>query len=441
MNTKDDGNYLVVNPTASLRGTIGPSEGIALPGDKSLSHRAALFASLANGESIVENFLVSGVTQAMLGAMNAFGVEFRLAGKTLVVKGKGINGLQPPVMPLDCGNSATTMRLLAGVLAATGIPAILDGSPGLRNRPMKRIVDPLQAMGVPVSSTEGNAPLVFQPRSNDLPLTAIDHVITVASAQVKSCLLFAGLAADGQTTLREPGPSHDHTERMLNAIGIPVRSEIDSRHDYPYITILDQYWRLNTGIPNFSPLQIRLPCDISSAAFLIVAALITKDSEIIIRNVGLNPTRTGILEALQNMGANLQIRYTSDQCGEPVGDIFVQSSTLHSTEISGSQVVRMIDEFPVFAIAAAFASGTSIVTQAEELRYKESDRISALCNELIVLGADVSETPDGFVITGGNPLTGGKVDPHGDHRLAMSLAVAGLGANNAISVNDSGIIK
>lgn len=441
MNKQDNGKYLTIKPSLSLRGSIGPEENNALPGDKSLSHRAALFSALAEGESRVENFLVSGVTQAMLGALTVLGVEWNLAGDNLIVKGKGSRALRPAAVPLDCENSATTMRLLAGVIAATGLPAVLDGSSGLRNRPMNRIVDPLKAMGVPVSSNHGAAPLEFLSRRQDQPLQPIDHILPVASAQVKSCLLFAGLAANGQTILREPGPSRDHTERMLRAIGIPVRSEIDVSDSNSYITILDQSWIPGIGIQEFKPLQLRLPCDISSAAFLMVAALITQDSEIIIRNVGLNPTRTGLIDALLSMGADLLIQPTADQCGEPVGDIYIKSSTLHSTEISGSQVVRMIDEFPVFAVAAAFASGTTRVSQAEELRYKESDRISALCNELRKLGVDISETSDGFLVTGGKPLYGGLVEPHGDHRLAMSLTVAGLGCKDKVSVKDAQIIN
>ncbi len=415
---------LTVFPGQPLNGAL------SLPGDKSLSHRAALLAGMADGESQLGNFLVSGVTQAMLDALSSLGVAWELQETQLSVHSQGLQGWHPPMEPLYCGNSATTLRLLAGALAAAGIPAVLDGSEGLRRRPMQRIVTPLQQMGVSIEASQGCAPIRLG-RSN-LPLKAIDYTLPVASAQIKSCLLLAGLAAPGTTTLREPGPSRDHTERMLNNLGIPVTSErLAAAGIQPesYVTRLDPPKPLI-----LPPLNLDIPGDISAAAFLIVAALITPGSEINLARVGLNPTRCGIIDALQSMGAEIQIRSAGEQGGEPVGDISVRSAELHGTQISGSLVVRMIDEFPAFAVAAAYARGKTIVCQAEELRHKESDRISALCMELSSLGVLAEETQDGFVIDGKGVVTGGEVDSHGDHRLAMSLAVAGLASRQPVAV-------
>jgi 3-phosphoshikimate 1-carboxyvinyltransferase len=421
---------LRIVPGHPLRGELGPDEMYALPGDKSLSHRAALFAALADGRSCIGNFLVSGVTEAMLGALTALGVDWDLEGRTLIVEGKGLANLEnlDKQVKIDCGNSATTLRLLAGALAAWNLPAILDGSTGLRRRPMRRIIAPLQQMGVRVEGVDGCAPLRLLPTS--LPLLAIDHTLTVASAQVKSCLLLAALAADGPTTLREPGPSRDHTERMLGAMGVDVNSGEN------YTTRITP-----PGSHTLTPLSMSLPGDISAAAFLIVAALITPGSQITLRGVGLNPTRTGLLDALVSMGGDVQVANRSQQGGEPMGDLIVSHSLLAGVQVDGDLVVRMIDEFPAFAVAAAFAHGRTVVSNASELRYKESDRISALCAELGALGVQVSEKEDGFVIQGGKTPKGGAGDPHGDHRLAMSLAVAGLASEEGVSVQGAQIIR
>jgi 3-phosphoshikimate 1-carboxyvinyltransferase len=421
---------LCILPGHPLRGELGPDEMYNLPGDKSLSHRAALFAALSNGHSRIENFLVSGVTRAMLDALTALGIAWELQGKTLQVEGVGLSNLHDLHGPvrIDCGNSATTLRLLAGALAAWNVSAILDGSPGLRRRPMRRILDPLQRMGVRIQGVNGCAPLNILP--TQLPLAAIEHVLPVASAQVKSCLLLASLAANGPTTLSEPGPSRDHTERMLRAMGVEVVSS------EAYTTRI-----IPPGGRPLVPLQATLPGDISAAAFLIVAALVTPGSQITLRGVGLNPTRTGLLEALAAMGGNVQVANRSEQGGEPLGDVIVAHSRLEGVRVDGDLVVRMIDEFPAFAVAAAFAQGTTTVSEASELRYKESDRISAMCSELSALGVQVSEKPDGFIIRGDGPPRGGAVNPHGDHRLAMSLAVAGLAAEDGVTVRGAQIIR
>lgn len=407
-----------------------------LPGDKSLSHRMALLSALAEGQSRIANFLVSGVTETMLRALTALNVTWELNEEELVVLGKGFAGLKPPKQAIDCGNSATTLRLLAGALAAANLPAVLDGSEGLRCRPMDRILTPLQLMGVSISGASGCAPLQIKP--THLPLKALDYTMPVASAQVKSCLLLAALSAEGQTIVREPGPSRDHTERLLKAMGVESRAWID----YPEGRGIAQY---NTSLVPLNrrtllPLRTSIPGDISAAAFLIVAALVVPGSEITLRNVGLNPTRTGLLDALWAMGADIQVLNPVDEPGEPWGDLLIRSSRLHGTRVAGPLVVRMIDEFPALAVAAAYAEGETFVSQAEELRFKESDRISALCQEFDRLGIRIQETRDGFIVTGGEAPEGGEVDPHGDHRLAMALGLVGLSSSREVIVQGAQVI-
>jgi 3-phosphoshikimate 1-carboxyvinyltransferase len=415
---------LVVTPGNALIGTV------QVPGDKSLSHRAVLFAALAEGESRIENFLISGVTRVMLESLTVLGVEWRQDGDVLTVNGRGFNGWNTPTQPLNCGNSATTIRLLTGALAAVGIPAVLDGSAGLRRRPMGRIVEPLQRMGVPVSaSAEGGAPLALSGREDGQKLRRLVETLPVASAQVKSCLLLAALAGVGETVLREPGPSRDHTERMLRSMGVEIESKVVEEHG--------QVWYETRLVPPpgpLKPLHMRLPGDISAAAFLLTAGLITPGSHIRISGVGLNPTRTGLIDALRSMGAAILVENEGEQGGEPVGDLQVRASALHGTLVGGALVVRMIDEFSVFGAAAAFAQGVTVVRNAEELRYKESDRIATLCKELRKLGLDAIEAEDGFTINGCCLPKSGVVQAHGDHRLAMAMAVAGLAAAGPVTI-------
>jgi 3-phosphoshikimate 1-carboxyvinyltransferase len=430
---------LSVSAGAPLRGKA------FLPGDKSISHRAALFAALAEGESCFENYQVSGVTRAMLGGLDTLGIGLDLEGTRLRVSGEGLHGLagladlsggrQSQEAPLiDCGNSATTMRLLAGGLSAAGAAAVLDGSPGLRRRPMQRIVEPLRQMGVPIEASQGCAPLIL--KAAKFPLNAIDFTLPVASAQVKSCLLLAALAAASESRLREPGPSRDHSERMLRKMGVSIESSTgETQAGYFYETTLEP-----PRGGRLKPLQMTIPGDFSAAAFLIVAALITPGSEIHLEGVGLNPTRTGLLEALQAMGGDIQTANLHESGGEPLGDLTIRYSQMQGIQVSGPLVVRMIDEFPAFAIAAAYADGTTIVRDAEELRYKESDRISALCLELSQLGVRVEEFKDGFMVRGGKPVEGGEVHSRGDHRLAMALALAGLGAKAPVRVQNAEVV-
>lgn len=434
---------LITEPGSILKGVVGGTDGVSLPGDKSISHRAALFSALADGESMILNFQVSGVTRVMLDALTKLGIEWELEGNRLIVRGGNFDNMRESQLKfgepvyINCGNSATTMRLLAGAIPVIGIESILDGSGGLRNRPMGRIMDPLRMMGVEIEASGGFAPLHIKPIRGRLH--AIDYTLPVASAQVKSCLILAGLAAEGKLILREPGTSRDHSERMLSAMGAHITSyQIDSQNDRKSSN--NKTWFITELTPKDSmrlePLKIKIPGDISAAAFIIVAALIIPGSKVLLKDVGINPTRTGLVEALEMMGAQIEINNIREWGGEPVGDILIQSSSLNGINISGSIVVRMIDEFPIFAVAAAYARGRTYVSDARELRYKETDRISTLVTELKSLGCQIEEKQDGFVIEGGKPLKGINVNGHGDHRLAMALIVAGLACNQPVTIED-----
>ncbi len=417
-----------IPPASSLSAIFSPHSELNIPGDKSLSHRAALFSALAVGISTIDNFLDSGVTQVMLTGLQELGIDWLLSGNTLTVHGKGLDGLSTPEKAIYCGHSATTIRLMAGALAASGIAVTLDGSEGLRKRPMGRIIDPLRQLGVALTaSPSGTAPLVLQARPEGQKLRGGEIHLAQASAQVKTCVLLAALAAGQPLVIDEPGPSRDHSERMLKAMGVPLETQGLSITMQPFNGELQ-------------PLKMRLPGDISSAAFLIVAALITPNSQITLEEVGINPRRTGLLDVLQAMGAEIAITPTGENAGEPVGTLVVRSSLLHATKVSGDLVVRMIDEFPVFAVAAAFAEGKTIVAEAEELRYKESDRIRVLCEQLQKIGVDIKETTDGFIIQGQKQIPGGTAESCGDHRLAMSLAVAGLASQNGVTVNGAEMV-
>lgn len=428
-------SVLSLRPGNPLIGEISSYGEASLPGDKSISHRCALFASLASGVSHFNNFQVSGVTRPLLLILHQLGVNWHLENDYLTVEGQGIGSLRKPDQALYCGNSATTMRLVTGAMAAAGIECELDGSSGLRKRPMNRIVEPLRDMGVKIESANGYAPIKI--RGAELPLTALHHELPIASAQVKSCILLAGLSAKGTTTILEPGPSRDHSERLLASMGVDItRVHLSDRSGSSY-----QVELTSSGSASLQPLNMRLPGDFSAASFLIVAACITPGSHLVIRDVGLNPTRTGLLDVLRNMGAKIDINETGSDCGEPLGNLSIHHSSLTGTQVSGEVVVRMIDEFPAFAVAAALAKGVSRVSGASELRQKESDRIRDLCRELRKLGVNVSEETDGFIIHGGNQLSGGHVNHEGDHRLAMSLAVAGLTAKDPVTISQPEIIN
>ena len=394
-------------------------------GDKSLSHRALLFASLAEGESTIRRFLIGGVTRAMLRCLKALGVAWTLDEEQhlLKVKGVGLKGFKTPTGPLDCGNSATTFRLLAGAVAGAGVACVLDGSEGLRKRPMARIIDPLRMLGAEIESPNQCAPLTFKPAT----ITSLNYALPIASAQVKSCLLLAALSGNAPTAILEPGPSRDHTERMLAAMGARVKNFSEG---YGAV-VLPQAEPLK-------PLDTELAGDISSAAFLMVAATLLPGSDFLLEKVGINPTRTGIVDALRAMGADITFENETEMAGEPVADIRIRAvDTLHATTIQGDLVVRMIDEFPAFMIAAACATGDTVVREAAELRTKESDRIAIMAANLQQLGVAIEEYPDGFRISGTGKIPGGAtVSAHGDHRIAMSMALASLRAEAPVSIEN-----
>lgn len=385
---------------------------VKVPGDKSISHRALLLGALAEGTSRVRGWLTAADCVATLGAVRALGITVeQTAPDELLVYGRGLRGLQAPPGngPLDCQGSGTTMRLLAGILAGQPFTAVLDGHVGLRRRPMERVAVPLRQMGADVVSTNGCPPLTITGGR----LRAIDYTMPIASAQVKSAILLAALYAEGETTVRQPGPARDHTERMLAAQGVTLRTD-------------DRTIRLTPPDRPLAPLSLTVPADFSSAAFPLVAALLVPGSNVCLEQVNVNQTRTGLLDALQHMGAEVAWGQPGEQAGEPVADLVSRSCALQATQVTGDLVVRMIDEFPIFAVAATQAQGTTLVRDAGELRVKESDRIAALATELRKMGAHIEEYPDGFAVQGPTRLTGTRVHSHGDHRLAMALAVAGL---------------
>ncbi len=391
-----------------------------VPGDKSISHRAVMFSALADGTSTITNFLDGGDCRATIGVMRGLGIEVEERSPTeLVIHGRGLHGLQEPADILDCANSGTTIRLMTGLLAGQGFSSFLTGTPQIRRRPMNRIVKPLRQMGaIIVGRQDGNfAPLGLGATT----LRGMEYTLPVASAQVKSCLLLAGLYAQGLTVIREPGPARDHTERMLAAMGASIAVYGNTVHS-------------ERPTRPLAPLTITVPGDISSAAFLLVAASIVPGSRITIANVGINPTRTGIVDALRAMGADIEYTNVREQSGEPVADLEVCAAELHGTTFGGEQIVTMIDELPVLAVAASQAHGRTVVRDAGELRVKETDRIASTVSELRTLGAAIEPTPDGFIIDGPTRLVGGAVESQGDHRLAMAMAVAALAAHGPSTV-------
>ena len=412
----------------SLRGTI------RVPADKSISHRAAILGALADGDLHVENFLPSQTTQATVNCLRGLGAEIeRPDPNTLVIRGHGLRGLRESNDVLFCEGSGTTMRLLAGICAGQDFLSILDGTPALKRRPMARVVNPLREMGATILARDGGRLPPLAIRGGHL--RGIDSTLPVASAQVKSALLLAGLFADAPTTVCEPGPSRDHTERMLRAFG--VRVEPVAPGNSASAICVSPTSDLRLLLSDFRSLpSITIPADFSSAAFFIVAALLVPRSELRIERVGVNPTRTGLLDVLRAMGADIVLEGEHEQGNEPVADVVIRASDLRGVEVGGDTVVRMIDEFPIFAVAATQAQGETIVHDAAELRVKESDRIATVVTELRALGARIGPQLDGFVVEGPTPLRSAVVDSHGDHRLAMALAVAGLVAEGEVVVKN-----
>jgi 3-phosphoshikimate 1-carboxyvinyltransferase len=424
------GLHAEVNPTPmALQLRVQPARYLSgtaqVPGDKSISHRALILGALASGQSHVANWLPAGDCAATLACLRSLGVAIeRLSATSLKVQGVGLRGFEQPDRALDCQGSGTSMRLLAGLLAGQPFAATLDGHSGLRRRPMRRIIEPLRQMGARIEGRNGGYPPL---RLQGGDLHGIDYRLPVASAQVKSCLLLAGLLAREPTIIHEPGPARDHTERMLRAMGAQLDVEGATVKLIPDATPL-------------RPLDIAIPGDLSSAAFLIVAAAIVPGSTITLEQVGVNPTRTGLLDVMQAMGAQLDVAEVTNSGGEPVTTVAVGHSELQATSVGGQLVVRMIDEFPILAVAATQAAGETVVRDARELRVKETDRIAAVVNELRKMGAQIEERADGFVVSGPSQLHGAAVQSHGDHRLAMALAVAGLAAEGETIVHGAEVI-
>jgi len=403
---------IIIKKAKGLRGRI------KVPGDKSVSHRALLLGAIAEGTTRIRNFLPAADCLATLACVRALGVEVeRLSETELIVYRRGLHGLTEPSDVLDCAGSGTTMRLLAGILAGQPFYSVLTGNEQLRRRPMGRIAEPLRQMGATVLGRDDGRLPPLTILGGDL--RGIEYRLPVASAQVKSAILLAGLYADGPTVIHELGPARDHTERMLAAMGASI--EVQSS-------------KFKVQSSKLSSLDIVVPGDISSAAYFIAAACLVPGSEVAVVGVGVNPTRTGFLDALREMGADIVVENQREVSGEPVADIVVRAGDLRGIEVIGDQVPRMIDEFPILAVVASQAQGTTVVGDATELRVKETDRIANMAVELRKLGARVEERPDGFVVEGPTRLVGAQVNSHGDHRLAMSLAIAGLAAEGETAI-------
>lgn len=397
----------------SLRGEV------RVPGDKSVSHRALMIAALAEGSSRIHGFLEGGDTRATAAVLRQLGVRIDVpAGGERLVHGVGLHGLRGSAESLDCGNAGTGMRLLAGLLAGQAFDSTLVGDASLSKRPMRRITDPLAAMGACIDTRDGLPPLAIHGGQR---LHGIRYALPVASAQVKSALLLAGLYAEGETEITEPHPTRDYTERMLHAFGWPITFE-------PGLARL-------SGGHALQATDVEVPADFSSAAFFLVAASIVPGSELRLQGVGLNPRRIGLLEALRLMGADIRVEHARASGGEPVGDLVVRHAPLHGVALPEVLVPDMIDEFPALFVAAAVAQGRTVVRGAAELRVKESDRIASMATGLRTLGAHVEETPDGAIIDGGVLAGGGAVETHLDHRIAMSFAVAGLIARAPVRIH------
>jgi 3-phosphoshikimate 1-carboxyvinyltransferase len=402
-----------VRPGGALRGSV------RVPGDKSISHRAVMLGALAEGTTSIAGFLNGEDCLCTMTAFQAMGVRIEQAGETaLKVHGSGLHGLRAPVAALDLGNSGTSMRLMAGLMSGQKFPTTLVGDASLSRRPMRRIMEPLAQMGARIEADDGHAPLRISPAAG---LNGIAYRSPVASAQVKSGVLLAGLYAKGRTEVSEPQASRDHTERMLRAFGVQLAAE-------PGRAALE-------GGQALKGAAIEVPADISSATFFMVGAAIAPGSDVTLTGVGINPTRTGIIEILRRMGADLEIAHERTLGAEPVADVRVRGRALHGIEIGPELVAAAIDEFPAIFVAAACARGATEVTGAEELRVKESDRIQAMCDGLVALGVSAQARPDGARIGGGR-LRGGRVDSRGDHLVAMAFAMAGLRAEQPITILD-----
>lgn len=393
---------------------------LRLPGCKGISHRALLFAAIAEGRSVIRGIADGADVASTAACLDGLGVRLRADHEAVTVRGLGFDGLREPATVLDCGNSGTTMRMLAGIVAGREFLSVLVGDESLSARPMRRVLDPLEAMGATVDGRDGGRLAPLTVRGGGLRGTA--HELATASGQVKTALALAGLQADGVTEILEPAPSRDHTERMLVALGAPIE-RIDDR------TV-----RVRRGQP--SAFELTVPGDPSSAAFFVVAACIVPGSDLVLEGVSVNPARIGYVDVLRRMGAQIEVTVTGEQLGEPVGDIHISAASLNGTDIAGDESI--IDELPVLAVAAAFAEGTTTIYDAAELAVKESNRIGAVEQELTQLGIGVETRPDGLVIRGGAPK-GASLKSHADHRIAMAGVIAGLGASGETTVRGFGV--
>ncbi len=413
---KTDAATVRVSPAASIKGEI------TVPGDKSISHRAVMLGSIADGVTEVEGFLEGEDNLSTIGAFRAMGVEIERPGASMVrIFGRGMRGLAEPGDVIDAGNSGTTARLLTGLLSAQSFYSVLTGDSSLRSRPMKRVAEPLRLMGATITGRKDGSLLPLSISGGKL--SGIEYKTPVASAQLKSALLLAGIYAGGRTVVMEPGKSRDHTERMLRYFGAQV--EVNGNATTVVST------------KALSGCKIIVPGDISSAAFFMVAAMITPASGLLIKGVGINPTRVGIIDILRKMGGNMELLDEREECGEPVADMLVKSSSLRGVQITGEELLPAIDEFPILCVAAAFADGTTAITGAGELRVKESDRISAMSGCLAAIGSSAVESAESITIEGnsGGRVRGGRVNSFGDHRIAMSMAIAGLRSKDGIEID------
>lgn len=397
---------------------------LTVPGDKSISHRAVMFGSLAKGTTRISHFLTGADCLSTISCFRKMGIDIEEHEGQVLVHGKGLHGLTAPSEILDVGNSGTTTRLISGILAGQSFVSELNGDASIQKRPMKRIMTPLSAMGAEIESLKGNgcAPL----RITGKKLHAIHYDSPVASAQVKSCVLLAGMYGDGVTSVTEPVLSRNHTELMLNFFGAHVQSQGTTASIQPE--------------PVLEARDVAVPGDISSAAYFIAAGLLTPGSEILLRNVGINPTRDGMLRVCQAMGGDITLLNVRNE-GEPTADLLVRTSALHGTDIGGELIPTLIDEIPMLAVMAAFAEGRTVIRDAQELKVKESDRIAVMAENLARMGADITPTEDGMIINGGKALHGAEIDSHLDHRIAMSFAVAGTLCDGTLSVKNGDCVN
>lgn len=418
----------LVSPSSGLQGRI------KVAGDKSISHRVVIFGAIANGVTRVSNILEGEDVLATIGAFRAMGINISRASKqpddnNYQIHGQGLHGLAQPTSSLDMGNSGTALRLLAGLLCAQPWSTTLVGDHSLNQRPMGRIIDPLRQMGAQIASEDGKPPLSITALERANPLQGIEYTTPMASAQVKSAILLAGLYAKGRTSVSEMATTRDHTERLLEGFGYPVQKSSRKVGEK-----IENVVSIQSG-GELSAQDIEVPADLSSAAFFILAALITPKSELVLQRVGVNPSRKGVLDVLQQMGAQIELQDQTYVGGEPVANIVVKSSQLRGCDIGGNNIALAIDEIPVLAVAAACAKGVTRISEAAELRVKESDRIDCMVKGLTALGINVTENRDGMVIEGGQ-LTGGQVQSYGDHRIAMAFSIAGVAALDQVEVLD-----